>query len=95
MNTSLRGLEIGAGIHRLRYVADTGADGDARCAVACDRDGGQRAVALGADAKVLPRAGPVARVHLLFLAVKNNAHRRLSLARQGDCDAAVIAERRF
>ncbi len=91
----LRGFEIGTGVERLGHIADAGAERDAGRAVAHQRDRRQRPVAPRADAQPLPGRRAVAGIHLLFLAIEDDAHRRLRLARQGDGDAAVIAERRF
>ena len=88
-------LEIWAGIERLGDIADASADRDAGSAVAYERDRGKRAVALGADAQTLRCAGAIARIHLLFFAIEDDAHGRGSFARQGDGDPPVIAERRF
>ena len=96
MNTSCCApSKLGQAYSASALIADAGAKADAGCAIAQQRNRRQRTVAVGADAQSLPGARTVAGIHLFFLPIEDEPHRRSGAAGQLDGDAAIIAERRL
>ena len=88
-------IEIRALVHRLRDIADAGADGRSRRAIGVERDRAERAVLARADLQPLECSRAVARVELFLVAIEHEPDRRAGGTRKGDCRARVIAGTRF
>src|SRR5690606_13290812 len=85
-------LHIRARIHAVMTAPDAGAGCDTSSAEALQFDARQRAVQLSADLQALHAAGTVTDGHVLFPAIQHEPDWRAGLAREMDCQCAVIAD---
>ena len=88
-------IEISAFIHRLRDIADAGADGRPRRTISVERDRAELAILARAYLQPLECSRPVARIELLLSAIKHKPDRRTGGTRKRDSRSCVIARARF